>query len=229
MTVATRSRTDSQIHQDVIRELTWDTRVSETDVGVEVDHQVVTLTGTVPTYARKLAAQEAAHRVSGVLDVANDIEVVFPGQRITDTDIAHRVRHALEWELMTPADTITSTVRDGWVTLSGAVDSLAHSNDAARAVRRIKGVRGITNEVSVKPKVRNNASNVRQEIESALDRQAIRESSHLRIEIEDGRVRLDGTVRSWPERRAVVNAAKFTPGVKSVDETGLRVDPFGAV
>jgi osmotically-inducible protein OsmY len=229
MTVATRSRTDSQIHQDVIRELTWDTRVSETDVGVEVDHQVVTLTGTVPTYARKLAAQEAAHRVSGVLDVANDIEVVFPGQRITDTDIAHRVRHALEWELMTPADKITSTVRDGWVTLAGTVDSLTHSNDAARAVRRIKGVRGITNEVTVKPSIRTNAGNVRQEIEAALDRQAIRESGHLRIDIEDGRVRLEGTVRSWPERRAVVNAAKFTPGVRSVDETGLRVDPFGAV
>lgn len=229
MTVATRQRTDAAIHQDVIRELTWDTRVSETEVGVEVEQGIVTLTGSVPTFARKLAAQEAAHRVSGVLDVANDVEVIFPGQRITDTDIARRVRHALEWEVLVPADAISSTVRDGWVTLSGNVDALVHSHDAGRAIRRIKGVRGLTNEIVVRPKLKVKAEQVREEIEGALDRQALRESRHLTIEIKDGKVRLDGTVRSWPERRAIVNAAKFTPGVCGVDESHLRVDPFATV
>ena len=93
MPVATKNKTDSQIQQDVLRELKWDTRVSETDVGVEVDDHVVTLTGSVPTFAKKLAAEQAAHRVFGVQDVANDVEVLLPGHKFTDTEIAKRVQH----------------------------------------------------------------------------------------------------------------------------------------
>lgn len=229
MPVATMKKSDSQIQQDVLRELKWDTRVTETDVGIEVDGGIVTLTGTVPTYVKKIAAEEAAHRVLGVLDVANDIQVVLPGQKLTDTDIARQVRSALDWSLLLPDETVTTTVMDGWVTLKGMVDSFAHREDALRAMRRLKGVRGVTNEITVRPFRSTTAAHVREEIEGALDRQAIREANHIRIDVRDGEVRLEGTVRSWPERRAVINAAKFTPGVRGVQEAMLRVDPYVSV
>ena len=113
-------KSDKHIHQDVLRELRWDSRVEETEVGVEVDQGVVTLTGTVASYAKKLAAQDAAHRVTGVLDVANDIRVRMPGSPgHTDTEIAQAVRHALKWDALVPHTRIMSTVEDGWVTLEG--------------------------------------------------------------------------------------------------------------
>jgi osmotically-inducible protein OsmY len=211
MTVTTTRKTDTQIKQDVLNELRWDTRVTETDVGVEVDQGVVTLTGTVPTFMKKMAAEQAAHRVAGVMDVAN---------------IAKRVRDTLQWQLFLPNEAVTSTVDQGWVRLKGTVDSFSHRDDALRAVRQLNGVRGITDDITVKPFYSATAPEVREEIEGALDRQAIREANHININVTDGTVRLDGTVRSWPERRAVVNAAKFTPGVRNVDDTRLRVDPY---
>jgi osmotically-inducible protein OsmY len=145
-------KSDAQIHQDVLRELRWDSRVEETEVGVEVDQGVVTLTGTVASYAKKLAAQDAAHRVTGVLDVANDIHVRVPGSPgRTDTEIAQVVRRALEWDVEVPHTRITSTVADGVVTLAGEVDRLSEREDAARAMRYLEGVRGITNLIVVRP------------------------------------------------------------------------------
>ena len=226
MTVATRNKTDSQIQQDVIRELSWDTRVTETDVGIEVDDHVVTLTGTVPSYIKKIAAEEAAHRVAGVLDVANDIQVIPTGQKLTDTDIAKRVRSTLDWELFLPEDAVTSTVQNGWITLKGQVDSYVNRYDAVKAIRKIRGVRGVNNEIRVIPPETPSESQVREEVEGALDRQAMREATRLQVHVKDGAVVLEGKVRSWPERRAVIEAARYTHGVRSVDETSLKVDPF---
>jgi osmotically-inducible protein OsmY len=111
-------KSDAQIQREVLEELKWDTRVDETDVGVEVDAGVVTLTGTVANYAKRLAAQEAAHRVRGVLDVANDIQVKITGGPVrTDTEIAQAVRAALEWDAHVPHERIQSTVANGIVTL----------------------------------------------------------------------------------------------------------------
>lgn len=226
MTVTTRTKTDSEIQQDVIRELSWDTRVTETDVGVEVDDHVVTLTGTVPTYIKKIAAEEAAHRVAGVLDVANDIQVIPTGQKLTDTDIAKRVRSTLDWELFLPEDAVTSTVQNGWVTLKGKVDSYVNRYDAVKAIRKIRGVRGVNNEIKVIPPETPSESQVREEVEGALDRQAMREATRLQVHVKDGSVVLEGKVRSWPERRAVVEAARYTHGVRAVDDSNLKVDPF---
>ena len=107
----TVKKTDTQIHHDVLEELKWDSRVDETEVGVQVAGGVVTLTGTVPSWAKRLAAQEAARRVFGVLDVANDIAVKVPGGLArTDTEIAQAVRRALQWDVFVPDDKITCTV-----------------------------------------------------------------------------------------------------------------------
>jgi osmotically-inducible protein OsmY len=217
-------KTDAEVQQDVIRELKWDSRVDETDVGVEVDNGIITLTGTVSSWGKRIAAEEAAHRVRGVLDVANDIVVKVPGTGgRTDTEVAQAVRNALVWDVFVPDTRIQSTVSDGVVTLKGDVDSWIQRDDADRVVRNLAGVRGVRNDIVVKPpKVA--ASEVRKSIENALDRQAEREAERIRLEVVDGKVTLFGTVHSWTERQAVVGAAKGTPGVRSVDDK-LRIEP----
>lgn len=218
-------KTDSQIQQDVLDELAWDTRVSETDVGVEVDDGVVTLTGTVDSWGKRMAAQDAAHRVTGVLDVANDIEVRGPGSvGWSDTDIAHAVRRVLEWNDFVPDESIKTTVSKGRVTLEGEVQTWAEREDAEQAVRNLSGVSGVTNKIAIKP-LPVSADDVRVAIEDALERQAEREADRIRLEVRDGHVTLNGTVHSWAERRAVVGAARGTRGVRSV-ETNLRVEPY---
>lgn len=222
--VTVLNKTDSEVQQDVLVEIKWDTRVEETDVGVEVDEGVVTLSGTVSSWGKRHAAAEAAHRVRGVLDVANDIAVKPPGTPgRTDTEIAHAVRNALVWDVFVPDTRLRSTVTAGEVTLQGDVDTWAQHEDAARAVRNLSGVRGVVNLIEVKaPKV--DAAKVRKSIEDALERQAEREAKHVWLEVQDGDVKVLGTVRSWAERQAVIGAAKGTPGVRRVKDT-LRIEP----
>jgi osmotically-inducible protein OsmY len=218
-------RTDSEIQQDVLRELKWDTRVEETDVGVQVDEGVVTLSGTVSSWGKRFAAEEAAHRVRGVLDVANDIAIKPPGTPgRTDTEIAKAVRNALEWDIFVPEERVQSTVSAGIVTLKGDVESWTQRDDAERAVRNLSGVRGVTNRLEVKPpKVA--AGEVQKSIEDALERQAEREAKRITLDVRDGRVTLSGSVRSWAEREAVVGAAKGTPGVRNVQDQ-LHIEPY---
>jgi osmotically-inducible protein OsmY len=218
-------KTDAEIQQDVLRELEWDTRVDETDVGVEVDTGIVTLTGTVDTWAKRAAAQGAAHRVTGVLDVANDITVRLPGVLgRTDTDIARAVRLALEWDMFVPDERVRSTVTDGWVTLEGEVDFWTQHEDAESAIRNLGGVRGVTNLIKVKaPRVA--VQDVRKAIEDALDRRTAREARSVQIDVHDGRVTVTGTVDSWGERHAVIAAVRGTAGVQDVADR-LRVQPY---
>lgn len=143
-------RSDAEIQRDVLEELRWNTRVEEAEVGVEVDQGVVTLTGAVSSYAKKMAAQDAAHRVAGVLDVANDLRVHIPNSLFrTDTEIAATVRHILDWNTVVPGDQIRSSISDGWVTLEGSVDTNRERVDIERAVSHVKGVNGVMNHIIV--------------------------------------------------------------------------------
>ena len=135
-------RSDRELAQRILRELKWDSRIEWASIKVEVNNSVATLTGVVSSYARKIVAQEAAHRVSGVLDVANDIEVkpVDHFER-TDTEIASAVRNALEWDALVPNELVQSSVTDGWVTLEGDVDYWREREDAESAILRLAGDR----------------------------------------------------------------------------------------
>jgi osmotically-inducible protein OsmY len=211
-------KTDTQIHHDVLAELKWDSRVDETEVGVELDGGVVTLTGTVTSWAKRLAAQEAARRVMGVLDVANDIKVKVPGGLArTDTEIAQAVRRALEWDVFVPAETITSTVTDGWVTLDGLVERWSQRADAERAVRNLTGVQGVVNKITIKP-AKPVTDDVRKAIEQVLERRAEREARRIKVDVRGDTVTLTGAVHSWAERKSVLAAARFTPGVRAVED-----------
>ena len=218
-------KTDRQIHEAVLQELKWDAHVDETDAGVEVDNGVVTLTGTVSSYAKKIAVQDAAHCVAGVLDVANDIQVKLPGSIVhTDTDIAQAVRRALEWDTLVAHENIRSTVANGWVTLEGTVPFWADRSYAEKAVRNLTGVRAVTDNLTISaPKVA--PETVRQSIEAALERRAEREAERIQVEVKDGTASLTGRVHNWSERQAVLGAAGYAPGVHNVVDH-LRVDPY---
>ncbi len=218
-------RSDRDLQQRIMRELKWDSRISWASINVEVIDGVVTLVGTVPTYVQKIAAQEAAHRVQGVLDVANDIEVT-PIDRFvrTDSEIAGAVRNALEWDALVPNELIQSTVSNGWVTLEGQVDYWRERTDAERAIRRLAGVVGVINQITVR-KQPLNEKQLREEIEFALERRADREAERLRIEIHDGAVDLWGRVHSWQEKRAVIGSLAHAPGVTHLKDH-IRIDPY---
>jgi osmotically-inducible protein OsmY len=221
-----RLKSDEQIQRDVIAELKWDSRVNETDVGVTVSNGIVALRGTVASYGQRLAAQEAAHRVAGVLDVANEVEVRLSEiEGRTDTEIAQAVRHALEWDVWVPDRQIQSTVSDGWVTLEGQVKLMRECNDAERAIHNLAGVRGVTNRIEVvMPSIE--PEEVREVIEEALDRRAHRKAERIRIEVKEGVVTLGGKVRSWQEKRAVLGAVSHAPGVRTVSDH-LIINPYG--
>jgi osmotically-inducible protein OsmY len=218
-------RSDKDLKQRILRELKWDSRVPWAVINVEVVEGIVTLVGIVPSYVQKLAAQEAAHRVAGVLDVANDIEVRPIDQFArTDSEIAGAVRNALEWDALVPNELIQSTVSDGWVTLEGQVDFGRERTDAERAVRQLAGVVGVINKITIRKQMVNEKQ-LREEIEFALERRADREAERLRIEVHDGAVDLWGRVHSWQEKRAIIGSLAHAPGVTQLKDH-LRIDPY---
>jgi len=220
-----QKRTDNELAQRIMRELKWDSRIEWATINVQVNDAVATLRGVVSSYAKKIAAQEAAHRVAGVLDVANDIEVkpidLFAR---TDTEIASAVRNALEWDALVPNESIQSTVSNGWVTLEGDVDYWREREEAERSILRLAGVVGVTNEITIRKRPVD-PRELREHIEFALERRADREAERLRVDVHDGAVDLWGRVHSWQEKRAVIGSIGHAPGVTEVKDH-LRIDPY---
>jgi osmotically-inducible protein OsmY len=223
MVTTTQTRTEDSIREDILRELKWDPKISSaSDIAVAVKDGVVTLSGFVPTYWDKEAAEKAAKRVYGVKGVANDIAVQPLWQR-TDPEIALDAVHELERHISIPADKIKVTVKNGWVTLEGTVDWAFQKYLAKSAVKKLKGVTGVTNNIEVKPKI-TSKEEIKSKIEEALRRSAELEARRIRVEVEGSTVKLYGSVSSCAERDEAERAAWSAPGTTTV-ENRIIVNP----
>jgi osmotically-inducible protein OsmY len=214
MATATLVRTDEEIKRNVMEELKWDAQLQPNEIGVIVKDGVVTLTGWVDSFLKKWSAEDATLRVSGVKAVANDIEVKLASER-TDADIAAAALRALEWDAFVPSDKVQVTVSKGWVTLKGEVEWQYQKQDAERVVRRLVGVKGVSNLIVVKPRA--SPSELKKKIEDALVRNAQLDANRITVEIQGSKAILKGTVRAWAEKEEAERVAWSAPGITSVE------------
>ncbi len=208
-------KTDKQLQEDVLAELAWEASVNAAHIGVEVDQGIVTLTGHVESFGEKWGAERAAKRVTGVRAVAIEMDVkVKDAIKKTDADIALAAVNALQWLSTLPKNAIQVSVEHGTITLTGSVAWEYQREAAVSAVRGLLGVRGILNQIIVKPKV--NISAVKNDIEAALKRRASLDAQEIAVAVDGDAITLSGKVHSWAEKNLAINSAWSTPGVRTV-------------
>lgn len=209
-------KNDTQIQKDIIDQLKWEPFLNAAEIGVAVKHGVVTLSGQVDSYSKKLAAENAAKKIEGVKAIAEEIQIgVSPACNKTDAEIAEAVLNALKWHAAVREDKIKIKVEDGNVRLEGRVEWEFERNNAKMAVENLTGVRSVTNLITVKPRI--TTSDIQHKISAAFHRSATIDSVKINAEVAGSKIILRGKVRSYAEKEDAEKAAWNAPGVTSVD------------
>ena len=210
-------KTDAELQRAVQEELSFEPSIVGTDIGVTVKNAVVTHIGTVPNLTSKWAAERAAEKVTGIRALAKDLMVRLPGEsRRSDADIGEAALHSLRWDVDVPDQRITVEVENGLVTLKGEVDWYFQRAAAEANVRKLTGVVGVSNLITIKPSV--TAKAIRAKIESALQRRAVKDARKISVEVDGGEVTLRGDVHCWAERENAELAAWAAEGVWQVND-----------
>ena len=209
-------KTDSQIQQDVMDQLKWEPYLNAAQIGVAVKNGIVTLSGQVDTYSKKLIAENAAKKISGVKAIAEDIQIgVSPSYNKTDAEIAEAVLNALKWHTAVQEEKIKVKVEDGYVRLEGEVEWNFQRKNAELAIENLAGVRSVINLITVKPKI--TSSDIEEKINEAFKRSATIDAGKITAEVIGSKAILRGKVRSFAEKEDAENAAWFAPGITAVD------------
>jgi osmotically-inducible protein OsmY len=217
-------KSDLTLQKEVQEELRWQPFLNATEIGVAVKNGVVTLSGKVDSYAKKLAAEKAVKRIGGVKAVAEDIQVgTYAGQAKTDAEIAEAVLAALKWHSAVQEEKIRIKVEEGVVTLDGEVEWDYQRVNVKSAIENLVGVKLVLNLITVKPRVK--SSDIAQGIKSALVRSANTDAGKIKVDVTGGKVKLSGTVRSIAEKEDAEAAAWAAPGVIYVDNQLLVAEP----
>jgi osmotically-inducible protein OsmY len=214
---------DSEIRRKVLAELDWDPSIDASGVGVAVKDGVVTLTGSIPSYWQRSEVECVVKRVKGVRAVAEDLTIELPGAaERSDADIAQSVLNGLRFNVAVPTNRVQATVENGWVTLEGEVEWQFQKSAAGEAIKYLMGVKGVSNNITIKPRV--SAGDVKAKIEGAFARRAQLDANAITVEASDSKVILHGSVHSWDEREQAEQAAWAAPGVTKV-ENNVTVIP----
>lgn len=213
---------DKDLRQLVVDELEFEPSIDAADIGVAAENGVITLSGYVTDYAQKVTAERAAWRVKGVKGIAQKIEVRLPGdKKQNDDEIAQRALNILAWNTMVPRDRIRVKVSEGWATLSGNVNWNFQREVAESEVRKLGGVKGVTNTIQIATVAQ--TTDLKRRIQDALKRHAEVQADAIRVDVRDGgTVQIDGRVDNWSELQAVKRAVWSAPGVRAIEDR-LRV------
>ncbi|QEM03591.1 BON domain-containing protein [Mucilaginibacter rubeus] len=205
-------KTDSQIQKDVMDELKWQPFLNSSAIGVAVKNGIVTLSGTVDTFSKKITAERAAKKVIGVKAIAEDIQIgVSPVYRKTDTEIAEAVLNALKWHSAVPDDKIKIKVEDGAVTMEGELEWEYQRVSAKTAIQDLTGVRSVINLITLRPRI--SPAELEQKISAAFQRSANIDATKVHAGISGNTVTLTGRVRSFAESEDAADVAWAAPGV----------------
>ncbi len=197
------------------------------EIGVTAKDGVVSLTGVVDSYAKKLEAENAAKKVIGVRALVEKIEVELPSSWIkTDVEIANEVLNALKSNWSVPKDKVTVKIEDGWVTLEGELPWNYQKDAAKSAVNYLSSVRGVTNNINIKSESHDMIE--QENVENAIARSWSVNDSDIEVKVSGTTVTLSGTVSSWYQKEEAGRIAWNTLGIWHV-KNELVVDYYYAL
>ena len=208
-------RNNAELQKDVQDAILWEPLLNAAEIGVTVNDGIVTLSGTVDSYVKKLEAENAAKNVVGVKAIVEKIEIRFSNSwSKSDNEIAVEVLNALKWNWQVPSDKIRVKVEDGWITLEGELTRNYQSEAAKKAIHHLMGVTGVTNNITIKPDI--NDTIEQHDVEAALERNGSIDASEINVKVSGTKVTLTGSVNSWYDKEEAARIAWNTPGIWNV-------------